>query len=499
VITTDAEGRIASLNAVAEALTGWTQREAEGQPLDAVFHIINEQTRQPVENPAVQALEHGVIVGLANHTVLIAKDGRELPIDDSAAPIRDDEGRLAGCVLVFRDISARRKAENSVRRSERELADLFENASVGLHWVDANGIILRVNQAELDLLGYTREEYVGRHISEFHVHANVIEDILRRLTAGETLHAYPAWLRCKDGLTKQVLINSNVLWEDGKFIHTRCFTHDVTDLRRAEEELRDSRERLQMAQEAARVGAFDWNIERGVNIWTPELEAMYGLAPGAFARTQTAWEELVHPEDRPRALAGVEQTLRTGDAVEEEWRVIWPDRSVHWIVGRFRAIKSPAGTPLRLIGVNIDVTEHELAEEATRQSDERYRSLVSIITDVPWTTDAAGSFSQPQPAWEAYTGQTPEQYRGYGWAEALHPDDRERIKELWAAALHSRTLYQSEGRLWHAPTQQWRQFVAKAAPLLNADGTLREWVGTCTDVEEPKRSEIALRESEEQF
>ena len=88
VITTDTEGRVTYLNAVAESLTGWTNAEAVGQPLDAVFRIVNEQTRQPVENPATRALREGVVVGLANHTVLIAKDGTERPIDDSAAPIR---------------------------------------------------------------------------------------------------------------------------------------------------------------------------------------------------------------------------------------------------------------------------------------------------------------------------------------------------------------------------------------------------------------------------
>src|SRR5262249_16000307 len=108
VITTDAEGRITSLNAVAEALTGWTKAEATGRPLDVVFRIVNEETRQAVKNPAARALSEGVVVGLANHAALIARDGKERPIDDSAAPIRSKAGEIIGCVLVFRDISERR-------------------------------------------------------------------------------------------------------------------------------------------------------------------------------------------------------------------------------------------------------------------------------------------------------------------------------------------------------------------------------------------------------
>jgi PAS domain S-box-containing protein len=119
VITTDGEGLVASLNAVAESLTGWSQDEAVGQPLDAVFRIVNEQTRKGVENPATRALREGVIVGLANHTVLIRKDGTERPIDDSASPIRDGQGHVIGSVLVFRDITARRREEERLREADR--------------------------------------------------------------------------------------------------------------------------------------------------------------------------------------------------------------------------------------------------------------------------------------------------------------------------------------------------------------------------------------------
>jgi PAS domain S-box-containing protein len=139
-----------------------------------------------------------------------------------------------------------------------------------------------------------------------------------------------------------------------------------------------------------------------------------------------------------------------------------------------------------------EIAERNEAEETLRQSEERFRSLVSVITDVPWVTDAAGAFVAPQPAWEAYTGQTWEEYRSFGWANALHPDDRQRLKEIWNEACASRTLYQSEGRCWHAPTQRWRYVMAKATPLLNVDGSVREWVGTCTDFDDQKRAKEGL-------
>src|ERR671917_39116 len=104
-----------------------------------------------------------------------------------------------------------------LRRRERELADFIENASVGLHWVGPEGTILWANQTELDLLGYTRDEYIGHNIAEFHVDQLVIEDILARLTRGETLLDYAARLRRTDGAVRYVLINSNVLWRESEF------------------------------------------------------------------------------------------------------------------------------------------------------------------------------------------------------------------------------------------------------------------------------------------
>jgi two-component system sensor histidine kinase VicK len=108
-----------------------------------------------------------------------------------------------------------------------ELEDFIENAALPLHWVNGSGIITWANKFELDMLGYSKEDYVGRHIANFHADKDVIEDILKRLTNKETLINYPAQLVAKDGSIKKVLINSNVFWKDGKFVHTRCFTRQA--------------------------------------------------------------------------------------------------------------------------------------------------------------------------------------------------------------------------------------------------------------------------------
>jgi PAS domain S-box-containing protein len=126
VIATDERGLIVLMNSVAEALTGWEQEDAWGKDLTEVFNIIDEKTRTLAESPATRVIREGVVIGLANHSILIARDGREIPIDDSAAPIRDDKGGITGVVLTFRDITERKRAEKAIKQRNRELATLLE-------------------------------------------------------------------------------------------------------------------------------------------------------------------------------------------------------------------------------------------------------------------------------------------------------------------------------------------------------------------------------------
>jgi len=152
VISTDAEGRVTLMNGTAESLTGWTQADAAGRSLPEIFYIVNEETRQPVENPALRALREGIIVGLANHTLLIAKDGTERPIDDSAAPIRDEQGEVGGVVLVFREITERRQAEEALRISEEFNRSILESSPDCIKVLDPEGHLLMMNATGMHLM-----------------------------------------------------------------------------------------------------------------------------------------------------------------------------------------------------------------------------------------------------------------------------------------------------------------------------------------------------------
>lgn len=164
VIATDDTGRVVFMNPVAEHLTGWRMADARGHDCEEVFRIVNEQSRGVVENPIARVLASGAVVGLANHTVLIAADGAERPIDDSGAPIRDYDGRIVGAVLVFRDVTQRRRGERGLRDSEARLQSIIASATDAIVTLDSAQRILVFNTAAEAIFGYAAAEMLGQPV-----------------------------------------------------------------------------------------------------------------------------------------------------------------------------------------------------------------------------------------------------------------------------------------------------------------------------------------------
>jgi PAS domain S-box-containing protein len=252
VVTTDSEGKVTSLNPVAAFLTGWAPDEARGRPLEDVFRIVNERTRQPVENPVRRVLDEGRIVGLANHTVLIARDGTARPIDDSAAPIRDAEGRIGGVVLIFRDITERRRAE----KARQQLAAIVESSNDAIISKDLNGRITSWNTGAERLYGYTAEEVIGRPVSIL-VPPDVSDKfpaIMERLKRGERIEHDETVRVRKDGRRVDVSLTiSPVRDADGQVVGASKIARDITARKHSEEVSRGQAERLRLLWEAAEV------------------------------------------------------------------------------------------------------------------------------------------------------------------------------------------------------------------------------------------------------
>lgn len=419
IISTGSDGTIRTFNRAAERMLGYRAEEVIGKVSPEIIHDLDEVTRRAANLTAelgrpvaagFEALVAKARLGLADEQewTYIRKDGGRVPVQLSVTAMRDEAGQIIGFLGIAHDITRRRTAQARVgqltaqldrrvrastgefKTAQRELAAggerfrlVVEASPSGIIMVDRDGRIVLVNAQTERLFGYAREELLGQPVDL------LVPDRAREGHAGQRAAFFAApgtrpmgagrdlFARRKDGSEFPVEIGLNpIQTEEGLMVLGAIL--DITQRKQAEQELRASEERLKLAQQAARVGTFELNLRTGVNIWSPELEAMHGLPPGGFAGTQPAWESLLHPEDRAEALACVQRAFQTNVPAEGEWRVLWPDGSTHWLFGRFQVFRDASGQPLRLTGVNLEITERKRAERITATLAELGRELGAV-------------------------------------------------------------------------------------------------------------------------
>lgn len=243
VIATDAQGNVNFLNPVAENFTGWKSPEAAARPLPDVFRIVNENSHLPVENPVTRVLREKTVVGLANHTILIARDGTERPIDDSGAPIKEKGGSIIGVVLVFRDVTQRRLSEAVSAR----LAAIVESSDDAIVGKNLEGVITSWNAGAERLFGYTAEEIVGRPVTLLTPPDRRDEEseILLRLRRGERVEHFESVRTAKDGRLIDVSLKVSPIRDgSGRIIGASKIARDITERKRMEQERRRRLEEL---------------------------------------------------------------------------------------------------------------------------------------------------------------------------------------------------------------------------------------------------------------
>ena len=275
-----------------------------------------------------------------------------------------------------------RRNEARIRRSEQELADFFDNATVGLHWAGPDGTILRANRAELTMLGYSADEYIGHGIAEFHVDRDTIEHILRRLRSGEPVRACEARMRCRDGSIKHVLIDSSVLWENGRFLHTRCFTRDITEQKRAEE----TRLRLAAIVDSSEDAIIGKDLQGTITSWNRGAETLYGYTAEEIVGRPVS---VLIPPDQQDDFPHIMERLRRGERIEhyETVRICKDGRRVD-VALSVSPIRTADGKIQGASKIARDITPRKRAEAAVRRQTERLRLLweaaaVLITADDP--------------------------------------------------------------------------------------------------------------------
>lgn len=439
--------------------------------------------------PMATAVHAGVVTRNAE-VIMERPDGSRFVALVNIRPLKDQEGRIEGAINCFQDISAYHAVSEELQHRNEELEDFFNNSAVGLHIVSGEGIILRANQAELSLLGYQAEEYVGRHIAEFHADAPVIGDILQRLSRGEKLEAYPARLRAKDGSIRQVVITSNGRFSNDKLVNTRCFTVDVTGVHAAEAARRDSEERLTATYEAATIGIAEAGPDGRLLRVNDAICKMLGRSREQLL--SMTFYDYTHPDDIGKDAALYDrQVAGELDRYVLRKKALKADGTTVFLDIHSSSVRDEAGFRY---GVRIiqDVTEAQHLEDRLREGERHLRNLLEALPAAVYTTDAEGRITFFNRAAVDMAGRVPQQ--GDKWCvtwRLFNPDGSPLPHDEcpMAIALKEDRPVRGTEAIAERPDGSRVPFIPYPTPLHDADGRLVGAINMLVDITERKLAE----------
>ena len=504
VISTGVHGRVTYMNMVAESLTGWTEDEALGRPLETVFHIVNEQSRAPVENPASKALREGIVVGLANHTVLIRRDGSECPIDDSAAPIRNELGIVSGCVLIFRDVTAQRRMEREKANQllmARLLASIVETSDDAIVSKSLDGTIQTWNAGAQRLFGYSPEQAIGRHISILIPPERLAEEdeIIAKLRAGERVDHFETERLRADGRRLLVSLTISPIKDaENQVVGASKIVRDVTRQREAEQ-----RERLLLAETAAANAKFGAFFEQGalfaglIDVTGTIVEVNRVAADECgYAKEEIVgkpfWEGpwwASSPATVQRIEAAVTHA-REGQIFRSELPYAVASGDERIVDLTIQPIKDEAGHVLALGTAAVDITDRKRAE-ADRQ---RFATLVENSADFIGICDLQGTPFFVNRAGLSMVGlHDMEAARRTPLTSFFFPEDRPTIVNEFLPSVLENGHGEIEIRFRHFETGHALWMAYKVLTLQNASGRPVAFATISQDVTERKRLADNLR------
>jgi PAS domain S-box-containing protein len=382
VIVTDEIGHVTFLNPEAERLTGWKLAEATGQPLTTVFHIVNEDTRKALEDPAEKVLRTGNIIGLANHTILISKNGTDTPIDDSAAPIQTTDGPAYGVVLVFRDVTEQRKADYERAR----LAAIVQFSGDAIITKNLKGIVQTWNAAAERLLGYKAEEIVGRSITQIIPPDRMSEEseILSRIRSGQPYERLETVRVGKGGKPLHVSVSISPLKDsDGNVVGASKILHDVSDILSAREALAKESELLATTLKSIGDAVIVTDAQGLITFINSEGERLTGWKQADAAGKQLPVVfRIVNEETRATVENPVDKVLRTGSVVglANHTLLIAKDGTEIPIDDSAAPIVPAGGSLLGVVLVFRDFTARRNAERALREEAKRKDEFLAILS-----------------------------------------------------------------------------------------------------------------------
>ena len=505
VVTTDVDGRVAFLNAEAERMTGWASPEAAGRPLHEVLRVVRADSREPLDDPVPQILRASAPVALAQDVLLVARDGREVAIDDSGASIRDGGGTPLGVVIVFRDCSARRRAEDDARRAQQELAEsesrfrsYVQNAPIAMFVARSDGRIIDCNRAAVDLLGYDELSLRGKLTIELvapddrDAAMRAFEALLER---GRVAGEFRALAR--DGRILWASIRG-VRLADGNLM---AFCTDITARREAEAALRESETRFRRLTTAApgvvHAFALSPSGKATFRYASPRIVDIYGIDAATLAGDASAALGRIHRDDAARIHESIRESAGKMTAWRQEFRVLHPDRGEIWVEGHSAPMRDPDGT-IVWHGILHDITERKRMEEALRMSRSQLLAALEAGGMGAWTWDVANDrFTWDESVLHVLglpAGETSPTTLD-GLLDLIHPADRDRVRASVDAVVRDGTHASGEFRITQPDGSiRWIEYTARVER--DATARARRVIGIAIDITNRKRAEEAQLRSQ---
>ena len=495
VLTTDTEGRISFMNPAASAMTGWDAAEAVGRKIGSVFRIVNEQTNAPVENPIDRVLREGVVAGLANHTVLQTKSGARVPIDDSGAPIKDDEGRITGAVLIFRDISERRKvesqrksAEEQLARSEKRLASILESISDGFVALDSDWRYTYVNAEAARLAQMPGDAMIGRRIWE--LFPQTIDSALFHELHRSMKEQTPVTCETSYGDRPQTLRIRAYPAPDGVSMY-------IVDISK-EKEAATATALLAAIVESSSDAIIGTDLRGRIASWNIGAERIYGYTAADVIGRPVS---ILAPPGMVDELPGILEQVRRGERVEpyETLRRAQDGRLVDVSLS-VSPIYDGEGRIIGASKVARDITDRKAAEQALRTSEARLSMALEAGSMGVWEWDTRSGRVVWSPQIEIMHGIEPGTFGGTfeDFERHIHPDDRHRVVADLRKAVDSRAGYSAEYRV-KRPNENILWVEARGRLIPDQRGEPVRMIGVCMDVTARKTVEEELLQHADQL